>query len=98
MNTGFVYLFLICVYEINMNQTVICISQWTYDLNRRDSKMWASLSEVSKVHLLKSIIIVTEWISDHNDTNKRNNCLNLICALNVYLNDEYERHFINKMI
>ena len=21
--------------------------------------------------------------------NKRNNCLNLICALNVYLNDEY---------
>ena len=24
---------------------------------------------------------MTECIGDHNDTNKRNNCLNLICAL-----------------
>ena len=35
------------------------------------------------VNLLKSIGIVTECISDHNDINKHNNCLNLICALNV---------------
>ena len=32
---------------------------------------------------------VTECISDHIDTNKRNNFLNLICALNVYLNNEH---------
>ena len=41
------------------------------------------------LYSLKSVVIVTECISDHNDTSKRNNCLNLICALNVYLNDEY---------
>ena len=35
------------------------------------------------VYSLKSVGIVTECISDHNDTNKRNNCLNLICALNI---------------
>ena len=50
------------------------------------------------LYSLKSVVIVTECISDHNDTSKRNNCLNLICALNVYLNDEYLRHFINKLI
>ena len=35
----------------------------------------------SIIYSLKSVCIVTESISDHNDTNKRNNCLNLICAL-----------------
>ena len=34
-------------------------------------------------------VIVTECIRDHNYNNKRNNCLNLICALNVCLNYEY---------
>ena len=38
---------------------------------------------------LKSVVIVTTCISDHNDTNKRNNCLNSFCALNIYLNDEH---------
>ena len=41
------------------------------------------------VYSFKSVAIVTECINDHNDTNKRNNCLNLISALNVYLNDEH---------
>ena len=36
-------------------------------------------------HSLFTVVVVTECISDHNDTNKHNNCLNLICALNVYL-------------
>ena len=30
------------------------------------------------VYSLKSVAIVTECISDRNDTNKRNSCLNLI--------------------
>ena len=30
----------------------------------------------------ESVTIVTECISNHNDTNKRNNCLILICMLN----------------
>ena len=34
-----------------------------------------------------SVFVVTEYISDRNDTIKRNNSLNLLCALNVYLND-----------
>ena len=50
------------------------------------------------VYLFKSVDIVTEWISGDNDTNKRNNCLNLIFGLNVCLNDEYQRHFIDKLI
>ena len=33
--------------------------------------------------LLKSVTIVTESISDNNDTNKHNNCLNLICMLTL---------------
>ena len=36
------------------------------------------------VYSLKIVVVVAECISDHNDTNKRNNCFNLICALNVY--------------
>ena len=35
---------------------------------------------------------MAECISDHNDTNKRNNCLNLICTLNDWLST----HGINK--
>ena len=35
------------------------------------------------VYSLNGAIIVTECISDHNDTNTRNKCLNLICVLNV---------------
>ena len=34
---------------------------------------------------LKSVGIVTECINDHNDTNKCNNCLHLICMLNNWL-------------
>ena len=34
---------------------------------------------------MKSFGIVTECISDHNDTNKHSNCLNLICLLNDWL-------------
>ena len=41
------------------------------------------------VYSLKSVVIVAECIRYHKDTNKRNECLNLICALSVYLNDEY---------
>ena len=37
---------------------------------------------------VKSAVIVTECITDQSDTSKYNSCLNLICALNVYLNDE----------
>ena len=37
---------------------------------------------------VKSAVIVTECITDQRDTSKYNSCLNLICALNVYLNDE----------
>ena len=36
---------------------------------------------VSIVYSLKSVGIVTECIGDYNDTNKRNNCLSLVCAL-----------------
>ena len=39
--------------------------------------------------LFKSVAILTECVSDHDDTNKHNNCLNLICALNICLTDEY---------
>ena len=41
------------------------------------------------VYSLKSVFIVTECISDHIDTNKRNNGLTLIYVLSVYLNDEH---------
>ena len=41
------------------------------------------------VCLFKTVVIVTECIGDNNDNNKHNNCLNLICGLNVYLNDAY---------
>ena len=34
------------------------------------------------VYSLKGVGIVTECISDHNNTNKRNNCPSLICVLN----------------
>ena len=50
------------------------------------------------VYSLKSVVIMSECTSDHNDTNKRHNCQNLICALNVYLNDEYYGYFIDKLI
>ena len=33
------------------------------------------------VYSLKSVSITTEYINDHNNTNKRINCLNFICAL-----------------
>ena len=36
---------------------------------------------VQSIHLRVSVL--TEYFSDRNDTNKRHNCLNLICALNV---------------
>ena len=35
---------------------------------------------VRLVYSLKSVGIVTECISDHSDTNKRNNRMNLICV------------------
>ena len=41
------------------------------------------------VYSLKSIVIVTECIGDHNYTNKRNNCLNWIYVLNFHVYDEY---------
>ena len=44
---------------------------------------------LSIAYSLKSVIIVTECISDRNETNKHNNCQNLICALNVHLSHEY---------
>ena len=50
------------------------------------------------VYWLKSVVIISECTSDHNDTNKRHNCQNLIYALNVYLNDEYYGYFIDKLI
>ena len=50
------------------------------------------------VYSFKSVVIVTECINDHSDTNKLKICLHLTCALNVYLNDKYQRHFINKLI
>ena len=37
------------------------------------------------VYSLKSVVIVTECISDRNDTNKRNSCLNLILFNEVFL-------------
>ena len=49
------------------------------------------------VYSLKSVVIMSECTSDHNDTNKRHNCQNLI-SLNVYLNDEYYGYFIDKLI
>ena len=62
-------------------------------------------------YLLKSVGIVTECISNHNDTNKRNNCLNLICTLNDWLitlsystikelvnwNEEFRQTIVNKL-
>ena len=45
-------------------------------------KSWFKCIILTKVFWLKSITIVTECISDHNDTNKHNNCLSLICTLN----------------
>ena len=42
---------------------------------------------------LKSVGIVIECISYHNDTNKCNNCLNLICMLNDRLITK--QHYIN---
>ena len=46
------------------------------------------------VNSRKSAVIVTECINEHNDTNKRNNCLSLVCTLNFHLNNEYQKHFI----
>ena len=37
------------------------------------------------VYSLKSVVIVTECISDRNETNKRNSCLNLILFTNDFL-------------
>lgn len=36
---------------------------------------------VSTVCPVKIVDIVTEYISDYNDTNEHNHCLSLICAL-----------------
>ena len=45
--------------------------------------------ELQSVHLRMLLVymMLTKQISDHNHINKGNNYLNLICALNVYLND-----------
>ena len=45
-------------------------------------KSWFKCIILTKVFWLKSIAIVTEYISKHNDTNKHYNCLGLICTLN----------------
>ena len=37
------------------------------------------------VYSLKSVVIVTECISDRNESNKRNSCLNLILFTNDFL-------------
>ena len=50
------------------------------------------------VYSFKNVVIVTECINDRSDTNKLKICLDLTCALNVYLNDKYQRHFIDKLI
>ena len=44
------------------------------------------LDEINNINSLftKSVVIVPECISDHNDTNKRNNCLNFFRALKVF--------------
>ena len=39
-------------------------------------------NEFLLVYSLKSVGIVTECISNYNDTNKWNDCLNLNCTLN----------------
>ena len=38
-----------------------------------------------KIEVWESVDIETECISDHSDTNKRNNYLNLTCTLNERL-------------
>ena len=48
-------------------------------------KSWLKSIILTIVYSLKIVGIVTEYISDGNDTNKYNNCLNLICALNNWL-------------
>ena len=47
-------------------------------------KSWLKCIILTIAYSLKSVGIVTECISDHNDTNKRNNCLNLIFMLNDF--------------
>ena len=42
-----------------------------------------SIKKITIVYSLESVGIMTECISDQNDTNKCNNCVNLICAFNV---------------
>ena len=44
-------------------------------------KSWLKCITLTKAYWLESVGIVTECISDHNDTNKDNNFLNLICIL-----------------
>ena len=44
-------------------------------------KSWLKCIVLTKACWLKRVGVVTERISDHNDTNKRNNYLNLICTL-----------------
>ena len=56
-----------------------------------NTRILCPLFEMNKFSL-KSAAIVTECISDYNNTNECNNCLNLIYALNVYSNDEYYRY------
>ena len=51
--------------------------------------LWKSISSLRQFHGKHSVAIVTECLSDHYDTNKHNNCLISICALNFYLIDEY---------
>ena len=75
-------------------------------------KSWLKCIILTIAYSLKIVGIVTECISNHNDTNKHNNCLNLICMLNNWLitllyktikelvnwNEEYHLTKVNKLI
>ena len=50
-----------------------------------EKKNWLKCIVLTIAYWQKSVGIVTECISDHNDTSKRNNSLNLIFMLNDLL-------------
>ena len=45
MCTWLVYLIGICDFGINMNQTIVCISQWAHDINWSDYKMCTQICQ-----------------------------------------------------
>ena len=66
---------------VHKNIQVTTITIGYIQLHSKWKKSWLKCIILTKAYWLKSVVIVTECISDRNDDNGPNNYLNLICTL-----------------